>query len=132
MAILKNNWKVSINSLNICDYVTHQLNLQNLHWASCGASRDKVSHFGQSLCLITKERSGQKTRGNCLRTLKLAKGQNLKDDSYGVSFQSFVTLFSCTFHPRVAPIQNRAAEAGSKTSKRNPFSWTENCKKKLL
>lgn len=59
-------------------------------------------------------------------------GQNLKDDSYGVCFQGFVPLFSSTFHPRVAPIQNSAAEAGSKDSKRNPFSWTDNCKKRPL
>lgn len=52
MAILKNNLEVSINSLNICDYVTHQVNLQNLPWTS-GAGQDKVNHHSFSLSLIT-------------------------------------------------------------------------------
>lgn len=40
-----------------------------------------------------------------------------------VSFQGFGPLLSSSFHPRVAPIWNIAAGAGSKNSKRNPLSW---------
>lgn len=73
IAIVKNNLEVSINNLNMFDYVTHQLNLQNLRWTS-GAGQDKVSHHSPPLSLLSAKRSGQNTKVNSLRTLKIANG----------------------------------------------------------
>lgn len=106
--------------------------VQNLHWTS-GDGRGKVSHYSRSLLQVTTK----KVWAACKRELCLRAGnskwidkgaQSFEEDCYGVSFQGFVSLWSSSFHPRVA--LHCAADAGSKTLKKNTLSWIENCEKR--